>query len=65
MCYLCHVCLSMWVCESVKTPIRQISLKFDIGDSHENLLRKSKFGSIQAEIVDTLHENHSMFYYQR
>ena len=34
----------LFICVHVLIPIGQIALKFGIGDSHENLLRKSKFG---------------------
>jgi hypothetical protein len=37
-------------------PTGRISVKLDIGNFHENLSRKSKFGVNRANISGTLHE---------
>jgi hypothetical protein len=40
-----------------------ISVKFNIENSHENVMRNSKFGYKWPEVSVTLHENPGMFCY--
>lgn len=44
-------------------PAGRFSVKFDIGDFHENLTKRAKFCSNLTKILGTLHEDLFMFFY--
>lgn len=65
--YLSHVRPSVSICPSVLhvsawLPAERISVKFDTGDIHWNLQRKSKYGSNRAKMSGTLYEDRLTFY---
>lgn len=50
-----HVCLCTSLCINAAPP-GQLSTEFDIWNSYENLLRKTKFSYNQEEILGILHQ---------
>jgi hypothetical protein len=46
-------------------PAGQIFMKFDVEDYYENLWRNSKFGEVQTNISDILHEEQKTLFYCR
>lgn len=57
-CWLRHVRLSARISTALTG---RISMKFNVENSHENVLRRSKFGYKWAEVLVTLHEYPGMF----
>jgi hypothetical protein len=56
-CWLLYVHLSARISTALSG---QIAGKFDVENSHENVLRKSKFGYKWAKVSATLHEDPGM-----